>query len=349
MTEPPDRTDLVVVGGGPVGLVTALQARALGLDAVVLESRGGDGDKACGEGLMPSAVRVLQHLGVRPAGQRFRGIRYFGNGAVAESRFAGPPGLGVRRTALIGALRARAAAAGINVVAARVTGLEQTTTGVQAVTDAGRVRASYAAVADGLHSPSRRRLGLDRRSSGPRRYGLRRHFGVPPWSDVVEVYWAGDAEAYVTPTSSDQVGVAILSTGGVGFDVLLESRFPSLRDRLSAAPATTRVLGAGPFGQASRSRRLGRVLLVGDAAGYVDALTGEGLAIGFQSAHALAHCVAEDRPQDYERQWRRITLPQHLLTSALLRASQHPPVRVRIVPTAARFPGAFEWAVRTLT
>ncbi len=65
--------DLVVAGGGPVGLAAALHARRAGLDVVVVEPRAGDVDKACGEGLMPGALARLADLGVevgrhRPGG-----------------------------------------------------------------------------------------------------------------------------------------------------------------------------------------------------------------------------------------------------------------------------------------
>ncbi|PRC62830.1 monooxygenase, partial [Mycobacterium sp. ITM-2017-0098] len=62
---------------------------------------------------------------------------------------------------------------------------------------------------------------------------------------------------------------------------------------------------AGPLRQRVRRRVAGRVLLVGDAAGYVDALTGEGLGLAFAAARLLAGSVAADRPGDYEEQWRR--------------------------------------------
>lgn len=72
--------------------------------------------------------------------------------------------------------------------------------------------APYLAAAYGLHSPIRRQLGLDRPSKGGRRWGIRRHFTIAPWSDTVEVYWAAHTEAYVmtahteayvTPVSDD--------------------------------------------------------------------------------------------------------------------------------------------------
>ena len=68
--------DVLVVGGGPVGLATALHCALSGLSVTVAEPRPGPVDKACGEGVMPAAVRRLEALGVRPEGFPFRGIRY---------------------------------------------------------------------------------------------------------------------------------------------------------------------------------------------------------------------------------------------------------------------------------
>ncbi|HET9877186.1 MAG TPA: FAD-dependent monooxygenase, partial [Mycobacterium sp.] len=55
--------DLLVAGGGPAGLATALHGVRAGLETVVIERRPGPIDKACGEGLMPHAVRHLERLG----------------------------------------------------------------------------------------------------------------------------------------------------------------------------------------------------------------------------------------------------------------------------------------------
>jgi flavin-dependent dehydrogenase len=66
------------------------------------------------------------------------------------------------------------------------------------------------------------------------------------------------------------------------------------------------------------------VLLVGDAAGYVDALTGEGLGIAFGGAELLVGCVAADRPADYERQWRRMSRQYRMLTAAVLQGQRLP-------------------------
>ncbi len=97
-----------------------------------------------------------------------------------------------------------------------------------------------------------------------------------------------------------------------------------------------------------RSRRPGASLLVGDAAGYVDALTGEGLRVGFATAEALVAALAEDRPEDYEREWTRLTRSYRWLTSGLLVAAARPRVRSIIVPSARAMPRVFGRIVDSL-
>ncbi len=337
-------TDLVVVGGGPVGLATAVGGALRGLDVLVIESRTGDGDKACGEGLMPSAVAALAALGVDPAGVPLAGITYLAGKRRAASAFEGRPGRGVRRTELVRTLRARADNLGVPTRHSRVTEVSQHDDGVVV---AG-VPARYVAVADGLHSPVRRSLGLDgTRRGAPPRYGLRRHYAVEPWTNHVEVHWAADCEAYVTPVGAREVGVAVLCGGGEPYEAWL-ARFPALRERLHGAAASSDTRGAGPLRQTATARVAGRALLVGDAAGYVDALTGEGLAVGFAAASALVDCVVADRPGDYETAWREVTRRPRLVTEALLRATRIAPVRAALVPVASRLPAVFDAAVRTL-
>ena len=293
--------DLLVVGGGPVGLATALYAERAGLSVAVAERRAGPVDKACGEGLMPGAVQALAELGVRPPGFAFHGIRYTDSRRSAEARFRAGEGLGVRRTVLHESLSSAAAASGVRVLHRDVDVVVQDRDAVQA----GDLRARYVAAADGLHSPLRRSLGLAALAAGPARFGLRRHFRVEPWTDLVEVHWSDAAEAYVTPVASDVVGVAVLSSRREPFEAQLR-RFPELAKRLPEHAATA-ARGAGPLRQRATARVAGRVLLVGDAAGYVDALTGEGIAVGLASARALVDAVRRNAPYRYEREWRAAT------------------------------------------
>lgn len=334
--------DLLVAGGGPVGLATALYASRAGLDVGVREPRTGVIDKACGEGLMPPAVAALHDLGVRPHGHPIDGIRYVDGDLSAQARFRRGGGLGVRRTVLHDALRTRAAGAGIEVEHLPVR--EIVDRGDHLLVDGTPTR--YLVAADGLHSPVRRLLDLDGPPGRRRRHGLRCHVAVAPWTPFVEVHWADIGEAYVTPVDDDQVGVAVLTTERRPLDELLAD-FPLLADRLGAG-SRSRTRGAGPLRQRSRRRVAGRVLLAGDAAGYVDALTGEGIASGLAQARAAVAAIAAGRPQEYEREWRRLGRRHDLLTGGLVLATSIPPVRRRIVRAASGVPRIFDAAVDQL-
>lgn len=327
--------DVVVAGGGPAGLATALHARAAGLSVLVRDPRAGVVDKACGEGVMPAGVAHLEALGVRPAGREIVGIRYCAPGRSAATRFRGPPGRGVRRTELHAALREAVRAAGIPVERARVERVTQQPGGVL-VDD---LAAGYVVAADGLHSPLRRALGLDAPTRGPARYGLRRHVRLAPWTDHVEVHWAEHAEAYVTPVGEEEVGVAVLTTRRAPYEEQLAA-FPELLERLAGAAATSTVRGAGPLRQESRRRVAGRVLLVGDASGYVDALTGEGISLALAQARAAVDHLVSGDLAGYEREWRRVVRRHRVLTRALL-AVGGSPARPLLVPAAQRLPRVF--------
>ncbi|GGK85264.1 oxidoreductase [Sphaerisporangium melleum] len=336
--------DVLVAGGGPAGLATAIHAALAGMEVVVVEPRPAPVDKACGEGLMPSGVAALRALGVREvSGHPLRGIRYLDGRHSADAPFRRGPGLGVRRTHLHAALAERAAEVGVKIVRGRVDEVRRHPDRVEA---AG-MRARWLVAADGLHSPLRRALGLEAPPGpAPRRYGLRRHFRIAPWTDFVEVHWAAGGEAYVTPVGGDLVGVAVLSSERRGYDEHL-ARFPDLLAHLDG-PAVTPVRGAGPLRQRASARVAGRVLLAGDAAGYMDALTGEGVSLSLLSARALVGCLRAGRPEAYEAAWRRLSLRHRVLTGALLAARRHPlPARL-IVPAAHRLPAVFTAAVNAL-
>jgi flavin-dependent dehydrogenase len=328
--------DVLVVGGGPAGLAAAISCAQAGLSVTVAEPRVGPIDKACGEGLMPAAVARLRAIGVEPAGRPFRGIRYLDATRQADARFRGGPGLGVRRTVLHAALAQRAAALDIPVIPARVTGLAQQP---ERVIAAG-VEARYLVAADGLHSPVRRACGLDAPPARHPRFGLRRHYAAAPWTDLVEVYWAPGAEAYVTPVSGDVIGVAVLGAARGDFDSRLAA-FPALAERLAGASPVGAVRGAGPLRQNVRRRVRANVLLVGDASGYLDALTGEGISVALAQAAALADCLRAGRAADYERAWRRVSRKSRLLTIGLLWSRHRAMLAPRIVPAAERFPRLF--------
>jgi flavin-dependent dehydrogenase len=339
------RYDVLVVGAGPVGLACAIEAALRGWSVAVLEPRTDPVDKACSEGLMPGAVAALQRLRVAPEGMPLRGIAYVGGKRVVPHAFRAGPGLGVRRTTLQSALSVRADELGVVRVSTRAGSVSQDAESVRV----GDLSARWLLACDGLHSAIRRQLGLDPRPTAVRRrrFGQRRHLATAPWSDFVEVHWSPLAEAYITPVAPDLVGVAVLGRPGPSYDELL-AQVPTLRERLVRPDWATALQGAGPLRQAVRRRVAGRVLLVGDAAGYVDALTGEGIRTGLACARAAVAAVARADPAAYERDWRRLTRSYRVLTTGLVVASGPQVVRRHIVGAAHALPPVFGAAVETL-
>jgi len=337
--------DLMIAGGGPVGLVTAIHAAQAGLEVVVVEPRTGTIDKACGEGLMPQTLKHLHSIGVDAPGFDFVGIRYISAKKCAEARFENHPGRGVRRTTLHEHLRVRASDLNVKFIDGKVNEIFQSKNYVQA---AG-LQSRYLIAADGLHSKIRSQLNLEIKPNkeASQRFGLRQHFAISPWSDFVEVYWSPDSEIYVTPVDDMTVGIAILGKNKIDFWKTIE-QFPLLNSLLLDAKPASKLRGAGPLRQCTSARTSERSLLVGDASGYVDALTGEGLRIGFEEGRAAVNAVVANDPHSYEREWSKITRSYRSLAGGLLWASSRSLVRPLIVPTALAFPNIFRRIVNTL-
>ena len=351
--------DVVIAGGGPAGLAAAIRSAQRGFRTVLYERQAGLPDKACGEGLMPSGARELERLGVRiPQDQcaPFRGIRYLQeDGTAIEAAFRGGAGTGIRRVALEEALRARALDCGAELQHGAVAGFAAQADRVAVETGGGTLEARLLIAADGLNSPLRRAAGLQAQRAGdPLRFGVRRHFQLAPWTDFVEVYWAPGVEAYVTPVSPRAVNVAFLRDrdAGDGFEQLLE-RFPRLQERVAGAPSGSEARGAGPLLQRVRGAFAQRLALVGDAAGYVDAITGQGLSLAFSSAALLVEALPADLATDLGpalRLYQKRLLPRWLAYAlparALVALSRRPALRRAAFRSLGAVPGAFGAIVR---
>ena len=335
-------TEVLIVGGGPAGLAAAIACRRSGLEVTVVDRQQPPIDKACGEGLMPDGLEILRRLGVELDAERmwpFHGIRYLDGGVMAEGRFPGVSGAGVRRLDLHRALVRRAEQVGVDLRwRTRVDAVHD----LRIETSTGTFVVRWIVGADGLRSRLRTWAGLDvPRPAAWQRFGVRRHFATAPWSDCVEVYWAEDCEAYVTPVAADEVGVAMLWSGRkAGFDRLLES-VPRLAERLAGAEPASKDRGCGPLRQRVRGVTRGRLALIGDAAGYVDAITGEGLSIAFHQAEALAEAIKAGDLQRYARRCRRIAALPDAMTRLLLFVERRPTLRRRVIRALAREPSVF--------
>jgi flavin-dependent dehydrogenase len=339
----------VIVGGGPAGLATAIAVADQGLSVLVLERRDFPPDKVCGEGVLPPGVRALEHLGVIPYLDRrltrpFSGIRFIQEDCSSiEARLPGQGGLGIRRTALVDAMTRRAQDLGA-VVRHQCAVHHVVRQPTQAVvhTSVGTVCARMVVGADGLNSQLRRAAGLEADRSSRLRFALRQHFRLQPWTDLVEVYVDRFGEAVVTPISDDCVNVNFAWEDGVIAGPGVQSlarRFPALQSRLGDAPAISSVQGAGPMPRRVTRRSCDRLVLVGDAAGFVDSISGEGLSVAMNSAlllgrhlpGMLAQGATRESMRTYERAARRLFRRYWLVTTGLLVLARHPRVRAATI------------------
>jgi flavin-dependent dehydrogenase len=343
--------DALVVGAGPAGLATAIGLARRGARALVVEQRMPPLDKACGEGIMPAGVRMLAALGVdreRLCAAPLRGIRFFDGERELAGSFATGDGLGVRRTRLSEALLEVAARAGVEMrLGCRLMSWEMEAGGVRVDSSQGELRARVLVGADGMGSRIRARAGLALPPVRVRRFGIRRHYRVSAWSDFVEVHWGDGVEAYVTPVARDEVGIAFLFRGAGGDHEALLEGFPRLARRLAGAMPIDAVRGAGPFWQGARARTAPGLALVGDAAGYTDAVTGEGITLALRCADALAEVIASGAPlARYEADWWRLSRVHRRFASLLGFGVAHPVLRRAAFSAIAVVPASFEALLR---
>jgi flavin-dependent dehydrogenase len=324
--------DVLVVGGGPSGLAAAIAARRKGFRVVVADGSHPPIDKACGEGLMPDAVKALGELGVRlPAGVGgvFRGIRFVGDGVSVEADFLAGCGLAVRRTVLHQLLVDAAERAGVELCWGTP------------VTDLSNVYARWIIGADGHNSRVRAWAGLDRWMRKKERFGFRVHYQIAPWTDHVEVHWHPEFQVYVAPVGREEILVALLCRDPhLRVEAALEF-FPELQERLRDARRMSMERGG-----ISATRKLwvvtqGSVALVGDASGSVDAITGEGLGLAFQQALALAEALNAGNLDLYETAHRKLSRRPRVMANLLLMLDGRPELQDRALRFLSRHPGVF--------
>jgi 2-polyprenyl-6-methoxyphenol hydroxylase-like FAD-dependent oxidoreductase len=358
--------DVAVIGGGPVGAVAAMLLARHGRRVVLLERASVPRDKPCGEGLLPSGVRVLAGLGVDLAAEGFppvHGVRYRlpAAGSVRGELRQGC-GFGVRRARLDPLLAARAAACpGVTFLAGHAaTGVTVGPDAVRVETDAGSLRARLLVGADGLRSAVARWLGWARPPHAGGRYGLVGHLAAsgPPRDEIV-VTMLDDVEVYAAPSGPEEVLAAVLGPRGAlrepGASVAASYRrvVEEAHPELAGAALAGRVVGAGPLRVRPRQVAGGRAFLAGDAAGFLDPLTGDGLAAGLTQAEALARLLAA--PADlsagaavagaaaayrawWARQWRR----RRTVTALALTLTGSTALARRALAGVTRRPGALQ-------
>ena len=341
----PGSTDVFVIGGGPAGLAAAIAARRRGFRVLLADHSLPPIDKACGEGIMPDGVAAARALGIdltASGAQPFRGIRFCsgaeaGVGACAvEAEFPRGFGLGLRRTALHRLMVEHALDAGVQLEwGLRVTGIRED--GVEV--DGRLTPARWIIGADGCHSTVRRWAGLEASDRDSQRFGFRRHYRVAPWTDFMEIHWGDGCQLYVTPVSREEICVvSITRNSRLRLDDTLP-QFPEVARRLAGPASLER-------GGVSASRRLqavyrGRVALVGDASGSVDAITGEGLCLLFQQAAALSGALERNDLSLYQAEHRLIGRRPEWMAGIMLLLDRRTRLRRRALGAMASRPRLF--------
>jgi flavin-dependent dehydrogenase len=314
------RADVVVVGAGPAGAATAILLAEAGHDVVLLDRARFPRDKVCGEYLSPEGSRILDRLGVlkavEAAGARpLRGMRIVapdGTTLVGDyprsGRWRGyrDHALAVRRLAFDAVLVERARALPVTVREGfRVTGLVRDGAGVAGVEGipegtAGpveRIDARLVVGADGRGSVVARALGL-LRPHRLRRMALIRHVsGIERLGDRGEIYVDPPDYAILNPVAPGLVNLSLVVPLAHArpyrgrLETFMEARLKQLRHlpgRLAGMRAEGPLMAMGPLAYRVAEPRVAGVMLAGDAAGFYDPFTGEGLYTALRSAELLA-------------------------------------------------------------
>jgi len=317
------RADVAIVGAGPAGAAAAILLAEHGLDVVVLDRAALPRPKICGEYLSPEAVRLLDRLGVLKA------LDATGAAALTGMRITAPDGtsvvgryrpfgafrpyrqhaMGVTREVLDGALaerlrglpldlREQTRVSDVIVEGGQVVGLRAESRAQEAL----EVRARVIVGADGRHSVVAERLGC-RRPHALQRLALVTYVrGVADCRELGEIFVDPPDYAILNPLAADRVNFSIVvplahaapwSRRLEDFMTARARQLPHLARRLEGAERVAPVRALGPLAHRVVEPRAGGVLLVGDAAGFYDPFTGEGIFTALRSAELAASTIAQ--------------------------------------------------------
>lgn len=331
--------DVIVVGAGPAGSLAALVLAAAGARVGLVDKAGVGRDKACGDLIGPRGVRLLDDLGLSVAGARRAGDMIVTGPSGRRVLLPARPGrtypghgILVPRARFDALLRGAALDAGAVDIPARVTSVDG---GRVALDDGGSVEADFVIGADGATSITARTAGLVDPSRVLWGFAVRGYIDadvslpiIALWNDHRRRGLPGYGWLFPGPEGAN-LGLGL----GLGHSRLHGRRAQQQLDAFCAHLVRIGVLETAPV---SHARQLGgwlkmglvgtrpasgNVLLVGDAAGLVNPLQGEGIAQALESGRAAALAIL-NRPGaaavDYRRwvnatygRWTSVTSPVH--------------------------------------
>ena len=375
-----DHADVIIVGAGPAGATTALLLARAGIDVLLLDRQRFPRAKACGDCISAGANAVLARIGLLAAVHaqphaRLRGWRIVApDGSAFAAQFdPGQHALAIERRRLDAAIVDAAIHAGARFEHRRVTGLrfaaDGRVTGVD--THGGALHARYVIGADGLRSIVAARLSAIRRPARLRKLSLTAHVDRALIADAIGEMHVGDGIcAGIAPVTAagDRCNVTVVADSGrFGRHVAADARsfflhaldsLPRTRARITAADLDgAQLLASGPFDRPARRTTFDGALLVGDAAGYYDPFTGQGVFQALASAELLATALAAElaagnRPTAalaaYAAERKRLLRGARLVQHGIERVLARPALANRSIARIARAP-AFARAILDVT
>ncbi|MBA3688293.1 MAG: NAD(P)/FAD-dependent oxidoreductase [Chloroflexi bacterium] len=314
MSAPGLDCEVLVVGAGPAGSAVAAALAADGRDVLMVEARAHPRPKACAEYASPRIVEELRRLGLPEAGwQRdalpLAGMRVIRGRDAVDVRYrdaVGPRSAwGLDRLIFDTALAAHATASGARLVEHAAFDEPVWTDGrvsgaiVSTPEGATTIRSRWLVGADGARSRVANRLGVERPVIAPRRLGMVAHYEADPeLADHGEMHVGPGWYVGLAPLAGGRLNVGmalpmekVRRSAKEQFQAAIEG-IPAVAARLAGRRRLTPITGASPIGH-----RVGRAagpgwLLVGDAAGFIDPFTGEGIYRALRSARAAAESLA---------------------------------------------------------
>ena len=305
-------TEVLVVGAGPSGSVAAAVLARAGVDVLLVDRAEFPRDKLCGDTVNPGALALLRRLDLARAidavGLRIDGMRVTGGRGVAiDARYPdGLYGRSLTRRDLDQALLERAIDAGarfeprVHVKSAIVE--RGVVSGVVAGEGGARqLRARVTIAADGRRSSLAFGLGLARHAERPRRWAIGAYYeGVGGLSSLGEMHIRPGRYIGVAPLAGGLANLCVVVPSGPGDPRLADpaalvareiARDRLLGDRFAAARAVRAPAVLGPLAVDAAPRAIDGLFVVGDAAGFIDPMTGDGLRFAVRGGELAAEAA----------------------------------------------------------